>query len=159
MRSEIIKKYENLKKQQLLDVIASMTVNESPTINSPQECYHAALRMLPPEDLFGSEYFFTITLNGAHKIIDTHIISKGLVNRTLVHPREVFRPAILDNSTSIIIAHNHPSGNLQPSEEDKAITQRLKTAGEIIGIRVLDHLIFSSNGYLSMLEANEFQEA
>lgn len=68
----------------------------------------------------------------------------------------MFRPAIADNATAIIIAHNHPSGNLDPSMEDKDVTRRIKQAGDILGIKVLDHLIFSTNEYRSMLESNEF---
>jgi DNA repair protein RadC len=79
----------------------------------------------------------------------------GLLNRTLVHPREVFKHAIKDNSAAIIIGHNHPSGSLDPSTEDKDITRRMKIAGEILGIKVLDHIIVSpTKGYLSMLEMN-----
>ncbi|ADY13667.1 JAB domain-containing protein [Sphaerochaeta globosa] len=156
MRSDIMKKYENLKKQQLLDILVSLSVAETPSIGTPSEAYTKLLQCIPPVDFFYNEYFFTVTLNGAHQIIDAHVISKGLVNRTLVHPREVFRPAILDNSTAIVIAHNHPSGNLEPSAEDKDVTFRIRQAGDLIGIRVLDHLIFSQNGYFSMLESGMF---
>lgn len=156
MRSEVMKKYENLKKQQLIDILVSMAVSETASINTPSEIYDRIIDSIPIETLFYNEYFFGITLNGNHKIIDVHIITKGLVNRVLVHPREVFRPVLLDNATAIVVAHNHPSGNLEPSREDKDITNRLKEAGELLGIRVIDHLIFSSNGYRSMLENNDF---
>ena len=98
------------------------------------------------------EEFILLTLNGAHEIIKVRSITKGLVNRTLIHPREIFRPAIMDNSAAIIIAHNHPSGNSEPSTEDIAITTRLKDAGILLGIEVLDHLIVSKKGYYSFLE-------
>lgn len=156
MRSEVVKKYENLKKQQLIDILVSMAVSETASINTPSEIYDRIIDSIPIETLFYNEYFFGITLNGAHQIIDIHTITKGLVNRTLVHPREVFRPVLLDNATAIIVAHNHPSGNLEPSREDKDITNRLKEAGDLLGIKVLDHIIFSSNGYRSMLENNDF---
>ncbi|ADY14174.1 JAB domain-containing protein [Sphaerochaeta globosa] len=156
MRSEVMKKYENLKKQQLIDILVSMAVSETPSIGTPSEVYSRLIKCIPLEDFFFNEHFFSITLNGAHQVVDVHAITKGLVNRTLVHPREVFRPVILDNATAIVIAHNHPSGNLEPSMEDKDITMRLRQAGDILGIKVLDHLIFSPNGYHSMLENEEF---
>jgi len=103
------------------------------------------------------EHFVCVTLNGCHKIIGVYVVSQGLVNRTLVHPREVFRPAIADNATAVIIAHNHPSGSLEPSADDKDVTRRMKQAGDIIGIKVLDHIIVApSIGYFSFLENNIF---
>jgi len=75
---------------------------------------------------------------------------------TLVHPREVFVEAVRQRATAILVAHNHPSGNLEPSVEDRDVTRRLRQAGDIIGIKVLDHLVFSEEGYFSMLEGNVF---
>ena len=98
------------------------------------------------------EHFLVLTLNGAHQVIRLRIISIGIMNRCIVHPREVFLPAIQDGSVAVIIAHNHPSGQLEPSEEDKAITKRLVEAGDLLGFSVLDHLILSKNGYFSFLE-------
>ena len=98
------------------------------------------------------EYFLAITLDGAHVPIKKNVISRGLVNRTIIHPREVYRKAISQNAVAIIIAHNHPSGNVEPSEEDKEITQRLHEAGTVIGISLLDHIIFTKDGYYSFLE-------
>lgn len=99
-----------------------------------------------------TESFFTCTLNGAHELIEVREATRGLVNRTVAHPREVFRGAILDNAVAVILAHNHPSGNLDPSKEDDDITKRLVDAGQVVGIRVLDHVIFSPFGYYSYLE-------
>ena len=98
------------------------------------------------------EHFLVLTLNGAHQVIRLRIVSIGIMNRCIVHPREVFLPAIQDGSVAVIIAHNHPSGQLEPSEEDKAITKRLVDAGQILGIPVLDHLILSRKGFFSFLE-------
>lgn len=103
------------------------------------------------------EYFLVLTLDGAHQVIRLKIISVGLVNRTVVHPREVFRPAIEDAATAVIIAHNHPSGNLDPSVEDRDITDRLVKAGDLLGIPVLDHLIIAKEGYYSFLEQGLLQ--
>ncbi len=99
------------------------------------------------------EYFLCITLDGAHRVINIHEVTKGLLNRTLVHPREVFRRAIKDNAAAIIVAHNHPSNTLEPSEEDKELTSRLRSAGDIVGISILDHLILSRSAYFSFMEA------
>lgn len=98
------------------------------------------------------EHFICIILNGAHEVIRTEIVSVGLVNRTIVHPREVYSGPIKDRATAVIAAHNHPSGNLSPSSEDISITKRLKEAGSILGIEMLDHIIFSEQGYFSFLE-------
>ncbi len=98
------------------------------------------------------EHFICVSLNGAHEVIATRVVSVGLVNRTQVHPREVFADPITDRAASIIVAHNHPSGNLTPSRDDVSVTRRLKTAGETLGIRLLDHLIFTTRGYYSFLE-------
>lgn len=98
------------------------------------------------------EHFLCISLNGAHEVLAVRVVSIGLVNRTLVHPREVFADALKDRAAAVIVAHNHPSGSVQPSGEDKAVTRSLLQAGEILGVRVLDHLIFSARGHFSFLE-------
>jgi DNA repair protein RadC len=96
------------------------------------------------------EYFLTITLDGANHIIQTRVISIGTLNRSLIHPREVFADAITDRCASIIIAHNHPSGLLEASQEDILVTSRLQESAKLLGIELLDHIIISKNGYLSM---------
>ena len=90
-----------------------------------------------------------ITLDGASRIIEKRVIFIGTLNQSLVHPREVFRPAILDKSAGIIIAHNHPSGTLEASRADIQITQRLKEVAKLVGIELLDHVIISEQGYYS----------
>ena len=98
------------------------------------------------------EHFLVITLDGASHIIEKRIISIGTLNQSLVHPREVFADAVSDRAAGIIIAHNHPSGQLEPSIEDKRVTKRLKEVGTIMGIELLDHVILSRDGYLSLRE-------
>lgn len=98
------------------------------------------------------EHFLTISLNGANEVIAHRLITVGLVNRSQVHPREVFADAITDRASGIIVAHNHPSGDLTPSRADFEVTQRLKSAGEMLGIQLLDHLIFSTQGHYSFSE-------
>lgn len=117
-------------------------------IDNPADAYQLLFHMADRPQ----EYFFTISLNGAHEQIKTRQISQGLLNKTIVHPREVFSDPIRERAAAIIVAHNHPSGNLTPSKEDKNITMRLVSAGEILGIPVLDHIIFSQKGYMSFAQ-------
>ena len=102
------------------------------------------------------EQFLLITVNSAHDVISVSIISMGTVNKTIVHPREIFVRAITDRACGIIICHNHPSGLLDPSEEDVELTQTVFLAGEIVGIRLIDHVIFSKEGYLSLKQQGSF---
>ena len=102
------------------------------------------------------EHFLCVSLNGANEVITVRTVSVGLVNRALVHPREVFADPITDRATAVIVAHNHPSGNLLPSQDDLAVTRQLKAAGDTLGIRVLDHIIFNLDSYYSMLEKGQF---
>lgn len=101
------------------------------------------------------EHFICISLNGANEVITSRVVSVGLINKTQVHPREVFADPITDRASAIIVAHNHPSGGLTPSKEDVEITRQLKTAGETLGIRLLDHIIFNHKDYYSFLEHGE----
>lgn len=98
------------------------------------------------------ENFIAFYLDTQNCLIERQTISIGTLNTSLVHPREVFEPALSFHAASIIIAHNHPSGELEPSIEDKEVTKRLIEAGEIIGIDIRDHIIVSKNGYFSFRE-------
>ncbi len=98
------------------------------------------------------EHFLCVSLNGANEVITSRVVSVGLVNKTQVHPREVFADPITDRAAAVVLAHNHPSGSLEPSKEDTAVTKQIKAAGETLGIRVLDHIIFNHTGYYSFLE-------
>ena len=111
-----------------------------------------AYSLLYDYSLKEQEHFLLVTLDGASNIINHRVIHIGTLNQSLVHPREVFRPAILDNSAGIIIAHNHPSGTLEASRADIQITQRLKEVAKLIGIDLLDHIILSKHGYYSFSE-------
>jgi DNA repair protein RadC len=99
------------------------------------------------------EHFICASLNGAHEIINIRIVTIGLANMTQAHPREVFADPITDRACAIIIAHNHPSGDLTPSSEDKSITKRIEDSGKLLGIRLLDHVIFSTRGHFSFAAA------
>jgi DNA repair protein RadC len=99
------------------------------------------------------EHFVCLSLNGANEVLATRVVTVGLLNSNQVHPREVYADPITDRAASILCAHNHPSGTLQASPEDLALTQRLVQAGEVLGIRVLDHLIVTEKGFLSLKQA------
>lgn len=101
------------------------------------------------------EHFLAISINGAKEVINVRIITIGLVNQSQVHPREIFADVLIDRASYIIIAHNHPSGNLIPSKEDVEVTRKIKDASQILGIKLLDHIIFSKKGYYSFEEHDE----
>jgi DNA repair protein RadC len=98
------------------------------------------------------EYFLVLLLDGKNRIIRRVQVSEGSLNQSIVHPREVFSPAVKESAAAMILVHNHPTGDPAPSQEDIAITRRLKEAGEIMGIRVLDHIIVGDGEYLSFVE-------
>lgn len=104
------------------------------------------------------ENFLAITLNGAHYVLRVHHITKGLLNKTIVHPRECYFPVIRDYAAAVVFVHNHPSGVTEPSYEDNEITLRLCMAGRILGIHVVDHIIISPfDNYYSYAEAKEIK--
>ena len=135
-------------------------MNQILTLNEPLN------KIQSPEDLFARiqkididydrEHFLVFTLNTKNQVIDIHLTSIGIIDAALIHPRETFRNAIKDNAKSIIIAHNHPSNSLTPSENDKEVSVALKAAGEIIGISVIDHIIFTETDFLSMKQHGDF---
>ncbi|MCV6607726.1 MAG: DNA repair protein RadC [Campylobacterales bacterium] len=98
------------------------------------------------------EYFLVINLDGGNRVISKSVVTKGILNEVIIHPREVFAPAIEARSAAIIIAHNHPSGLNEPSKADIHITKQLQESGKLLGIEVLDHVIFSKTGYFSFKE-------
>ncbi len=101
------------------------------------------------------EHFLSVSLNGANEVMSVRVVSMGLVNKAPVHPREVFADIIAERASAVIVAHNHPSGDLTPSAEDIKITKQLKEAAAILGLSVLDHIIFSTKGYYSFAEHHE----
>ena len=115
-------------------------------------------RIRHPEDIFNlirhhadrrQERFLCLSLNGAHEVLAVRIVTIGLVNRTIIHPMEVFADPIHDRASAIVVAHNHPSGSLKPSMEDNEITARLKASADLLGLNFLDHLIFSETNFFS----------
>lgn len=98
------------------------------------------------------EHFVVLYLNARNQLIHKETVSVGTLNANIVHPREIFQPAVVNSAASIILVHNHPSGDTAPSNDDIQLTQRMVRAGEMMGIDVLDHVIVSERGYLSLKE-------
>jgi len=101
------------------------------------------------------EYFWCLSLDGKNRAQGVDVVSVGTLTASLVHPREVFKAAILTNAAAIIVAHNHPSGDPTPSVEDREITQRLRQAGEILGIKLLDHVVLGHGHYHSFADSGD----
>ena len=108
--------------------------------------FHARLRDAP------HERFLVLLLDGRHRVLREVTASQGTLTASLVHPREVFRPALREAAAAVILVHNHPSGDPSPSREDREVTERLVQVGEILGIPVLDHVIVAERGYVSLRE-------
>ncbi len=122
---------------------------EKPKVDSSDKVYE---HIYPYFADLSHEQFYLILLDRANKVIGQHNISKGGVSGTVVDPKIIFKTALENLASSIILCHNHPSGNKKPSAEDKNLTQKLKEAGETLDIKVLDHLIFADNGYYSFAD-------
>jgi DNA repair protein RadC len=122
------------------------------TISRPEDILMMTADLLHKQQ----EYFIAFTLNGAGEVIRRHTITKGTLTHSPVHPREVFAPALADRAASVIFVHNHPSGSTEPSDADITITRTLAEAGEILGIRVLDHVIVAKTGHTSLKERGLF---
>ena len=122
-------------------------VSERPIIDSPEK----AVEQLADIRDKKQEYFVCLTLDGANRLIAKRIITIGTLTSSLVHPREVFAEAITDRAASIIVAHNHPSGSLEPSKDDIEITKQLKKVGELLGIDVIDHILITKETSITTL--------
>jgi DNA repair protein RadC len=127
----------------------------------------AGTRIRQPQDIYAllrhhadrkQERFLCLSLNGAHEVLALRIVSIGLLNRTIVHPREVFADPIIDRAAAVIVAHNHPSGQLKPSPEDDEITGRLMAAADLLGLHFLDHLIFTTTAWYSYRQSGRMNK-
>lgn len=134
-----------------LVVVREEQAAEDFDINSPAMVYELPFLR---EELISTdrEKFICLHLNAKNRVTSWELVSIGTLNSSLVHPREVFKGAILANAASIILCHNHPSGDAEPSEDDIVLTKRLAKVGELLGISVLDHLVFTDTNYLSLKE-------
>ena len=124
-------------------------------------------RVRQPADIFNlirhyadrkQERFISLSLNGAHEVLAVRIVTIGLVNKTIVHPREVFADLIQDRAAAFCVAHNHPSGQLESSVEDDEITVRLQSAARILGLHFVDHIIFSETSWWSFRENGRLKD-
>lgn len=132
----------------ILDLGRRLQTEERQEVLSPKSVRELCLDIRDSK----REHFVAFYINTQGQLIERRIISIGTLNASLVHPREVFEPAVLLHANSIIVAHNHPSGNPEPSTEDNEVTKRLDHAGKILGIRLLDHVIVTKDSFLSMKE-------
>jgi DNA repair protein RadC len=121
-------------------------------LNSPEDIVLMMRKLLHVEQM-AEEHCYMIAMNSSCKVLGVFFISKGTVNVSLVTPRELYIRALLAGAVQIVLCHNHPSGNAIPSEQDIAITQKIKEAGEMININLADHIIIGSDSYLSFKEA------
>lgn len=152
---EITTKPRSIKFKQIKAVYETLTIQED-----IGDYLAPGARFTSPVQIFNTfsfltnetkEYFFTLHLDGKNRIVCIDQVSVGSLNQSIVHPREVFKTALLSSAAAIILIHNHPSGDPAPSREDREITRRLKEAGELLGIRILDHMIVGDT-YLSFVE-------
>jgi DNA repair protein RadC len=120
-----------------------------PQVRGPEDAYRLLRKRLEAQD---REHFVVILLSSKNAVIGVETVSVGTLNASIVHPREVLKPAVVNSAAAIILAHNHPSGVATPSQEDIAITKRIKKAGEVLGIDVLDHVIVGHGTYQSLKE-------
>lgn len=149
------KKAERKQEDKKIDIVSLRMIREATvkgiydTISSPADVGAMVQKLIGSND---RENFGVVCLDTKNRPTHISIVSVGTLNSSVVHPREVFKAAILSNSASIILFHNHPSGNTNPSNTDLEVTERLVEAGRIIGIQVLDHVIVSEERYISMKE-------
>ena len=118
-------------------------------ISSAEDIYNRYVDYLQQKK---KEHFYAVFLNTKNHIIDDNLVSKGTLNASLIHPREVFKHAIQASANAIILVHNHPSGDQSPSKEDEVVTKNLVNAGVLLGITVLDHIIIGENSYFSFAD-------
>lgn len=149
--SDIEKTDENIdiwiRLQASLEIARRKSEKKIRAVSSPRDIYYTVRHYAGEQ-----ESLVVVMLNGAQEVIGTFAATVGTLTRSLMHPREVFAPAIEKRSAAIAIAHNHPSGNLFPSKEDIETTNKLVLSGDILGIKVIDHIIFSYDGYYSFME-------
>jgi DNA repair protein RadC len=150
MNTRTLKKHLKYKIPQIkLAIIREPSTEPLTAIKTPQdiEPYLEPMRHLPEEN------FVALHLNARHEVIGYHVVSHGTLSSSLVHPREVFKAALLSNAHTLIVAHNHPSGSSCPSREDLDTTRQLVAAGNILGVSILDHLIVTFSQVISIRES------
>ena len=132
--------------------VATLRLDPGAGIRGPADVFrhfHARLRHAT------QERFVSLLLEGRHRVIEECEISRGTLTASLVHPREVFRPALRAGAAALVVVHNHPSGDPTPSQEDRRVTERLRQAGELLGVPLLDHVVIAERGYRSLKEEGD----
>jgi DNA repair protein RadC len=120
-----------------------------PEVSTPRQAYEV---LKPRVEDWSREHFLVILLNARNGVIGIETVSVGSLSASIVHPREVFKPAVITSAAGVVIGHNHPSGDPEPSPEDLAVTKRLVSAAELFGIELHDHLVFTKRGFVSLKE-------
>jgi DNA repair protein RadC len=138
----------------IYQIISERKLKRKVKVVNPEEVYKVVKRYAEAD----REQFILLTLNGEHNIISVSIVSIGTVNKTIVHPREIYCRAISERASAIIVCHNHPSGSLEPSGEDKQVTVQIFDAGKIIGIPLIDHIVFTKTGFTSLRQYGVFPD-
>lgn len=155
-KEEVTGKARTIKLRQIKAIYETLTVREEITAY-----LKTGQRYTSPAQVFDTfsflmhetkEMFITLHLDGKNRIICMDLVSVGSLNQSIVHPREVFKTALLSSAAAIMCIHQHPTGDPTPSSEDISITRRLKEAGEIMGIKLLDHCIIGQDSYCSFVE-------
>ena len=155
--SEIITtRFKPIRFRQIRAVYEKLEVREDVAAYLPPDRRYTAPEQIASLFSFltteSKEYFFTMHMDGKNRISCVDCVSVGSLNQSIVHPREVFKTALVSSAAALVLVHNHPSGDSSPSSEDIAITRRLKEAGELLGIKVLDHVIVGDKEYVSFVE-------
>lgn len=127
--------------------LSTLKAEKLPSIDNPEDAYELIKHFANEE----REHFILVILDASNSVMDIQTVSIGTVSSSLVHPREVFRPAITQAASGIIVAHNHPSGNLRPSTADYQVTERLQECGRMIGINLVDHLVITKETFKSLI--------
>lgn len=150
MNTRLLKRHLKYKIPQIkLALLREPTQEPLPKINTPSDLE----QYVEPMKLLSEEHFVALHLDARHQITGYHVVSHGTVSSSLVHPREVFKAALLSNAYTIVVAHNHPAGSTEPSEDDLATTKQLVAAGDMLGVKILDHLIVTYKQVKSLRES------
>ena len=150
MNTRTLKKHLKYKIPQIkLAILREPSSEPLPAIRTPSDLE----QYLEPMKHLSEEHFIALHLNARNQIAGFHVVSHGTVSASLVHPREVFKAAILNNAYCVVVAHNHPAGSTDPSPDDLNTTRQLIAAGKLLGIEILDHLIVSFRGVASIRES------
>jgi DNA repair protein RadC len=153
-----MKRFENVLPRYRIMLVKESedTFTKYPKFQNSRELFESFREEL---SAFDREHFFLITLDSKNRTIGYHTVSIGSLSTSVVHPREVWKSALLDSAAAVIFLHNHPSGDPAPSREDRECTNRLVEASKILGIRVLDHIVFGATDYYSFADAGMLGES